>query len=180
MGQYVIACISALLIICLLSAAGGEVTPLPRVQLPLGPPAIKPPYDDDRFFERANNTIHQICDGDTLPVGKMNMAFHDSLAGTYYTLIRMNISQKEYPRAEELISFLSYTLTLTEKYLEYESEKNTFSPVDTGRVSYEDLTPWYDAAAGIWKNMYKQYPGTKMYGMPDPVPPKTWIIGEIP
>jgi hypothetical protein len=110
----------------------------------------------------------------------MNMAFHDSLAGTYYTLIRMNISQKEYARAEELISFLSYTLTLTEKYLEYESEKNSFSPVHADRVSYEDLTPWYDAAAGIWKNMYKNYPGTKMYGMPDPVPPKTWMIGEIP
>ncbi len=183
MVPYMNACIAGLFIIIFLIPTGYATQahlPAAHAQLPLAPPAIKPPYDDERFFERVNTTIYQICNGDTLPVGKTNIDYHDRLAGTYYTLIRMNISQQEYPKATELCDFLSYTLTLSELYLEYEQEKNTFSPVNMSTVSYEMLTPWYDAAAGIWKNIYKNYPGAKMYQMPDPIPPKTWMIGEIP
>jgi hypothetical protein len=92
----------------------------------------------------------------------------------------MNISQEQYPRAEEIVSFLSYTLTLMEKYLDYESEQNTFSPVDMGNTPYKDLELWYDAAAGVWKKISQDYPDAKMYDMPAPIEPKKWIIGEVP
>lgn len=180
MSRKLVLFISGLLIISLTSTGSADMTTLPQVQLPLAPPAQEAPFDDDEFFDRANTTIYTICNGQTLPVGKMNTAVHDSLAGTYYTLIRMNISQEQYPRAEEIVSFLSYTLTLSEKYQDYESEQNKFSPVDMGITPYEDLVPWYDAAAGVWKKISKEYPGAKMYGMPSSIGPKNWTLGEFP
>ena len=180
MSRILVLFISGLLIFSLTSAGNADMTTLPQVQLPLAPPAQETPFDDDEFFDRANTTIYQICTGESLPVGKMNTAVHDSLAGTYYTLIRMNISQEQYPRAEEIVSFLSYTLTLSEKYQDYESEQNKFSPVDMSITPYEDLEPWYDAAAGVWKKISEDYPGAEMYGMPAAIGPKSWIIGQVP
>ena len=180
MDRKLVLFISGLLIVSLLSSVNADMITLPQVQLPLAPPAQEEPYDDDDFFERANTTVYRICDGNPLPVGKMNNAFHDSLAGTYYTLIRMNISQEQYPQAEEVVSFLSYTLTLAEKYQDYETEQNKFSPVNIGVTPYGELVPWYNAAAGIWKKLSKEYPDAKMYGMPAEIGPKSWIIGEIP
>jgi hypothetical protein len=180
MGRNLNLLITGLLVITLVSAGNAAMTTLPQVQLPLAPPAKEAPFDDDEFFDRANTTIYKICTGEPLPAGKMNDAVHDSLAGTYYTLIRMNVSQEQYPRAEEIVSFLSYTLTLMEKYQDYESEQNKFSPVNIGITPYEDLVPWYDAAAGAWKEISGKYPGARMYGMPSEIGPRSWIIGEIP
>jgi hypothetical protein len=67
-----------------------------------------------------------------------------------------------------------------EKYQDYESEQNKFSPVNIGITPYEDLVPWYDAAAGAWKEISGKYPGARMYGMPSEIGPRSWIIGEIP
>lgn len=180
MSRIVVLFMSGLLFLSLISTGNAVMTTLPKVQLPLAPPAQEPPFDDSKFFDRVNTTIYQICTGESLPVGKINNALHDSLAETYYTLIRMNISQEQYPRAEEIVSFLSYTLTLMEKYLDYESEQNTFSPVDMGNTPYKDLELWYDAAAGVWKKISQDYPDVKMYDMPAPIEPKRWIIGEVP
>lgn len=153
---------------------------LPNIQLPLAPPAQVPPYDDNEFFELSNTTISLICTGESLPVGSMNNAVHDSLASTYYSLIRMNISEENYSKAEKITSFLSYTLTLEEKYEDYEKEKEKYSPVDMGITSYEELEEWYDAASGVWKQISSWYPDAKMYEMPSAIESKNWTVGQFP
>jgi hypothetical protein len=52
--------------------------------------------------------------------------------------------------------------------------------VNIGITPYEDLVPWYYAAAGAWKEISGNYPGARMYGMPSEIGPRSWIIGEIP
>lgn len=160
--------------------AGAAVTTLPEVQLPLAPAATLPPYDDEAFFEKANKTIQLICTGESLPVGGMNQAVYDSLGSTYYSLIRMNISEDNYPRAETISSFLSYTLTLLEQYDAYQKEKEKPSMVNLDTISYRDLEQWYDAAAGVWDTISSGYPEAEMYGMPPEVEPSSWVGGQFP
>lgn len=174
--------IPIILVLIILSGAhaGASMAILPQVQLPLAPLAENPPFDDEAFFNLSNSTITHICNKETLPVGRMNTAFYDSLAATYYSLIRMNVSEENYPKAEKIISFLSYTLTLAEQYSDYEKEKEKFSPVDMGLTSYEDLELWYDAAFGVWKTISPGYPDARMYGMPSSIEPKSWTVGQFP
>lgn len=180
MEQKLLLLLISLLFIPVTSLAATSMATVPDVQLPLAPVATNPPYDDDVFFDKANTTILGLCTGKVLPAGKMNTAVYDSLAGSYYSLIRMNISEKNYPRAENVISFLSYTLTLMEQYEDYEKEKEKISPVDMGLVSYEDLKIWYDAASGIWEKVSSEYPDATMYKMPPAIEKKEWVSGQFP
>lgn len=153
---------------------------MPQVQLPLAPVAVTPPYDDEDFFNMANGTIEEICNGKILPAGKMNDAVYDSLASTYYSLIRMNISEENYPQAEKIVSFLSYTLTFLEKYDDYETEKAKRIPVDMGLITDNELESWYNAAEEAFLSLSDRYPNAKMYGMPPLLERIDWIPGQFP
>jgi hypothetical protein len=172
------------ILLILFGIAGVQVSAesalLPEVQLPLAPPASSTPYDDEEFLEKANATISELCTGETLPVGSKNRAFQDELTSTYYSLIRMNISEDQYPQAKKITTFLSYTLTLVEQYEDYEKEKEKMTPVDMGITSYEDLEEWYDAASGVWKNLSPGYPDAEMYRMPSLIERKDWTVGQFP
>lgn len=170
--------------IALIFIAGMQVSAesalLQETQLPLAPPANSSPYDNEEFFEKANATISELCNGETLPVGSKNRAFQDELTSTYYSLIRMNISEEQYSQAKKITTFLSYTLTLAQEYEDYEKEKEKMSPVDMGITSYERLEEWYQSASHVWKDLFPSYPDAKMYGMPSPLERKNWTPGQFP
>lgn len=171
-----------LLLLVVLSAMGvsADMTAQPNVQLPLAPPAENPPYDDEEFFSRVNETVYQITNPKTLPVGKMNNAVYDSLASIYYSLIRMRISPDRYGDAEQDIAFLSYTLTVMELYNDYERNADRFFPVDTSTLTYNDIYQYYSAASDAFKKIASRYPDAEMYAAPPEIEKKTWIIGQIP
>ena len=169
-----------LLVVLAAVNASADMTVEPNVQLPLAPPAENPPYDDEEFFSRVNETVYQLCNQKTLPVGKMNSAVYDSLASTYYSLIRMRVSPERYTDAEQDIAFLSHTLTVMELYNEYERNADKFFPVDTSTLTYKDISQFYTAASDAFKKIASRYPDTKMYGAPSEIEKKTWIIGQIP
>ena len=173
-------CVLLLLIVLTTVGVSADMTVEPNVQLPLAPPAENPPYDDEEFFTRVNETVYQICNQKTLPVGKMNNAVYDSLASTYYSLIRMRISPDRHADAEQDIAFLSHTLTVMELYNDFERNADKFFPVDTSTLSYDDIYQYYSAASDAFKKIASRYPDAKMYAAPPEIEKKTWIIGQIP
>ncbi|WP_146199690.1 hypothetical protein ACKUB1_12365 [Methanospirillum stamsii] len=180
MGRKNILLTLCVLIFLFTTQSMASMTTMPDVQLPLGPPASYPPFDDEEFFRMANSTISLFCNGETLPVGRMNTAFHDKLASSYYSLIRMNVSEGNYTQAEDITTFLSYTLTLVEQYEDYETERTKYSPVDMGLITDDDLEEWYDAASDAWKKLAPFYPDAKMYGMPPVIERVNWIPSQFP
>lgn len=130
------------------------------------PPAQSPPYDDDSFFSLANETIQNLCNGKELPVGKSNIITFDSLEEKYYKMVRMKVSQERHAEAENIMTFISYTLSVMDFYNTYEKDWEKDSPVIDGTGAYNWATAYYNGAVKIWDSISAQYPNAVMYKMP--------------
>lgn len=138
----------------------------PEVQILFAPPAEVPPYDDEAFFSSSNTSVYQICNGKELPAGSKNNKIRDDLDDTYVKLVQMKISEEKYPDAENITTFLSYTLTNMDSYNDYEKDYIKDSPVIDGSAEYSKAEEYYQAASDVWKNISSLYPDAKMYLMP--------------
>ncbi|MDX8550475.1 hypothetical protein KHC33_12610 [Methanospirillum sp. J.3.6.1-F.2.7.3] len=137
-----------------------------EVDIMFAPPAQSPPYDDDSFFSLANETIHKLCNGKELAVGKSNIMTYDSLEDRYYKMVRMKVSQERHADAENIMTFISYTLSVMDFYNTYEKDWEKDSPVIDGMAAYNWATAYYNGAVKIWDTISTQYPDAVMYKMP--------------
>ncbi|MCA1916343.1 hypothetical protein, partial [Methanospirillum hungatei] len=76
------------------------------------------------------------------------------------------VSQERHAEAENIMTFISYTLSVMDLYNTYEKDWEKDSPVIDGTGAYNWATAYYNRAVKIWDTISAQYPNAVMYKMP--------------
>lgn len=87
-----------------------------QMNLQIKTPASQGPYDDHRFFERADYAVANL----THPLPTDNSLF--DLQSTLYTMVKMNISPEAYSDAKNITRFLFYTMKAAEGIQDYQRQ----------------------------------------------------------
>ncbi len=149
-----------LMIGCLILLAGlPAASALPVVLHPLIPSPDTGPYQDEIFFEMANETIYSLSD-QPIPNGTSLL----SLMTTQIQLSRMRISPDRHPEARQITIFLFYTARAGKTYADAMSlASKPYSPVYEDPSVLNDAREYESAARSTWKKIAYLYPGYTPY-----------------